>query len=100
MKIFLPMVLLALSLPLPALGDDHRPGPPRVRPVAAPAAINVNTADAAALVELKGVGEKKARAIIAFRKAHGPFASLDDFEEVPGIGPALIDANRDRIRFR
>lgn len=112
----LALLLPLLCLPLPvaawqaqpawsgsgaARPDGSHSGPGRARPGAArPAAINVNTADAATLVALKGVGEKKARAIVAFRKAHGPFATLDDFEEVPGIGPALIEANRDRIRFR
>lgn len=79
-----------------------RPAGPsrRHRQDAADAVINVNTAGASTLVALKGIGEKKARAIVAYRKAHGPFASLDDFEQVPGIGPALIEANRDRILFR
>lgn len=101
MKLLLRIVLLLLWLPLAAHADSHRAGQPRGRaPATSPATINVNTADAATLVALKGVGDKKARAIVAFRKANGPFASLEDFEEVPGIGPALIDANRDRIRFR
>lgn len=101
MKLLLRIALLLLWLPLAVHADSHRAGPPRGRPPAAsPSTINVNTADAAALVALKGVGEKKARAIVAFRKSHGPFATLEDFEEVPGIGPALIEANRDRIRFR
>lgn len=65
----------------------------------AAAPVNVNTAPPAQLRTLKGVGEKKARAIIAYRKAHGPFRSLDDFEQVPGIGPALIDRNQHRIVF-
>lgn len=115
MSLRLLSVLLLLGLPLPVAADQARPawnpsgqarpgtghtGPAHARASAPlPAAINVNTADAATLVALKGVGEKKARAIVAFRKVHGPFATLDDFEEVPGIGPALIEANRDRIRF-
>lgn len=98
MKAPLMLLLPALLLPLAALGEGPHRGPARA--ATAPAMININTADARALVALKGVGEKKARAIVAFRKAHGPFATLDDFEEVPGIGPALIEANRDRIRFR
>lgn len=123
---WLAVPLLVLWLPLPVAAEQVRPGwshsgpTPSGRSIVSPArpgvsnagpvharssvessvAINVNTADTATLVALKGVGEKKARAIVAFRKAHGPFATLDDFEEVPGIGPALIEANRDRIRFR
>lgn len=72
-------------------------------PPAAPLAegvVNVNKATLEQLVTLKGVGEKKARAILAWRREHGPFNSLEQFEEVPGIGPALIEQNRERIVFR
>ena len=67
--------------------------------VGASAPVDVNTAGLAALVTLKGVGEQKAKAIIKFRKAHGPFRSFDDFDAVPGVGPALIEHNRERIVF-
>ncbi len=70
---------------------------------AAPAAvgrINVNTADALTLTGLKGVGEKKAQAIIAYRKSKGPFNSLDQLEAVPGIGPSIIAKNKSAIVFR
>lgn len=81
-------------------GASHAASPHARKSAESSAAVNVNTADVATLLALKGVGEKKARAIMTFRKSHGPFATLEDFDEVPGIGPALIEANRDRIRFR
>lgn len=60
--------------------------------------IDVNTADAASLSRhLKGVGEKKAQAIVAYREEHGPFRSLRDLEHVKGIGPALLRKNRHLI---
>lgn len=62
--------------------------------------INVNTADAMALTGLKGVGEKKAQAIIAYRKSKGPFNSLEQLEAVPGIGPSIIAKNKSAIVFR
>lgn len=62
--------------------------------------ININTADALTLTGLKGVGEKKAQAIIAYRKAKGPFSSLEQFEAVPGIGPSIIAKNKSAIVFR
>lgn len=80
-----------------------RPSPPAAAPARSPGAplrVNVNVAPMELLVTLKGIGEKKARAIIAFRREHGPFNSLEQFEEVPGIGPALIEQNRSRIVFR
>ena len=61
--------------------------------------VNINTADAATLSrELKGIGAKRAQAIVDYRKAHGPFKSADELALVKGIGPAAIDRNRADIR--
>jgi competence protein ComEA len=60
----------------------------------------VNTADVMALTSLKGVGEKKAQAIIAYRKKNGPFSSMAEFEAVPGVGPSIIEKNKNQIVFR
>ena len=64
------------------------------------ARVNVNTADVVALTALKGVGPKKAQAIVEYRKSHGAFSSLEQFEDVPGIGPVIISNNRTNIVFR
>lgn len=55
--------------------------------------INVNTADAATLGELPGVGPATARAIVAAR----PFSSVDDLERVPGIGAARLAELREQV---
>lgn len=69
--------------------------------VAAPAAsqvVNINTADAATLDRvLVGIGPSKAQAIVAHRKAHGAFKSVDALSDVKGIGPATIKRNAGRI---
>ena len=59
--------------------------------------ININTASADGLVQLKGVGEKKAALIIEFRETNGPFKLPEDFLKVPGIGPKTFEANKNRI---
>lgn len=60
--------------------------------------ININTADAATLDrELNGVGAVKARAIVEYRDANGPFASVDELLEVKGIGAATLEKNRDKL---
>jgi competence protein ComEA len=59
--------------------------------------INVNTADATALEVLNGVGEVLAAAIISYRDEHGPFTSVDQLEEVPGIGPSTLEEIRDQV---
>ena len=62
-------------------------------------AIDINTADKAALMTvIKGVGEKRAEAIIAYREKNGPFKSIDELAEVSGIGQSIVDANRDVLK--
>lgn len=60
--------------------------------------ININTADADTLAQnLDGVGHSRAEAIIKYREAYGPFVAVDDLLEVKGVGPSIVDNNRDRI---
>ena len=60
--------------------------------------VNINTADAATLDRvLDGVGPSKAEAIVAFRKANGPFKSVEQLAAVKGIGLSTVERNRDRI---
>ena len=59
--------------------------------------ININTALGDELVQLKGIGEKKAARIIEFRETNGPFKQPEDLIKVPGIGPKTFKANKHRI---
>ena len=59
--------------------------------------ININTASADELMDLKGIGEKKAKGIIEFRKTNGIFKQPEDLMKVPGIGPKTFEANKNRI---
>ncbi|MEA3228045.1 MAG: helix-hairpin-helix domain-containing protein [Campylobacterota bacterium] len=59
--------------------------------------IDINKATKEELVTLKGVGEKKATAILAFRKGHC-FTSVDDLTSVKGIGPKFIQKNRKNLK--
>jgi competence protein ComEA len=60
--------------------------------------IDLNAADAPTLQrELAGVGEAKAKAIVAYRETNGPFASIDELLEVKGIGKAILDKNREKL---
>ena len=60
-------------------------------------AVDINSADAATLQTLDGVGPSKAQAIVEYRKAHGPFKSVDELGEVKGIGDKTLEANRSKI---
>ncbi|MCH8498278.1 MAG: helix-hairpin-helix domain-containing protein [Marinobacter sp.] len=56
--------------------------------------ININTADAETLAsQLKGIGQSRAEAIVAYREAHGPFTSVDDLTAVRGIGQRTLEQN-------
>jgi competence protein ComEA len=69
-------------------------------PVLAATQVDVNSADARALAEaLDGVGLSRAEAIVAYRAAHGPFETLEDLARVEGIGPHILDRNRESIVF-
>jgi len=62
--------------------------------------VDVNTADARTLAQaLDGIGLSKAEAIVAYRSQHGPFETLEDLAKVDGIGPHLIEKNRESILF-
>ena len=60
--------------------------------------VNINTADAATLDRvLVNVGPSKAEAIVAYRKANGPFRSAEQLAEVKGIVLRTVEQNRERI---
>ena len=60
--------------------------------------VNINKADAATLAQNQdGVCRSRAEAIVKYRKAYGPFVAVDDLLEVKGVGPSIVDNNRDRI---
>ena len=52
--------------------------------------LNINEASAEELVELPGIGPAKAKAIIDFRDAHGPFEKASDLLHVRGIGEKTL----------
>jgi competence protein ComEA len=59
--------------------------------------ININTAGVAELDSLPGIGPAKAQAIIDYRDQNGPFQSVDDLANVPGIGAKTLETIRDQI---
>ena len=63
---------------------------PAPAPESAAGRLNLNQADAAELARLPGIGPTKARAIVAYRQLHGPFALVEELIRVPGIGPATL----------
>ena len=74
------LMMLALSLNLAAAGP-----------------VNINSADKQTLMQVKGIGEKRADAIVLWREKNGPFKSVDQLTEIDGIGPSLVETNKDLL---
>lgn len=61
-----------------------------VSALSAPQQININTAPAAQLEQVKGIGPKTAEKIVAYREKHGKFNSVDQLCAIKGIGKKSI----------
>lgn len=59
--------------------------------------VDINSASAQELQSVKGIGPKKAEAIVKYRTEHGAFQSVDDLVNVPGIGPKSLNSMRDQL---
>ena len=78
-------LFLTLFLALPAIGFGMD-------------TININTADKETLMTvIKGVGEKKAEAIIAYREQNGSFKSIDELTNIKGIDVGIIEKNKEKL---
>lgn len=55
------------------------------------AAVDLNTATVSELENVKGIGPKKAAAIVEYRKKNGAFKSVDDLDKVHGFGKKSVD---------
>ena len=85
-KIYVPVVGEAVTVSQngsAGLSDDGR--------------ININTATVEELMTLTGIGETRAKSIVAYRDAHGPFAAPEDLQQVSGIGESTYRKIADAI---
>lgn len=91
---------------LPAHGEEpptgpgppaHAGGEPSTQDLAALQPVDLNGADATTLQTLPGIGPAMAERILAHRRDHGPFNSVEDLMAVSGIGPATLTRLRDLV---
>ncbi|UZX32265.1 ComEA family DNA-binding protein [Lactobacillus helsingborgensis] len=61
--------------------------------------VNINTADAAQLQKLNGIGEKKAQQIISYRQKNGQFKAIDELKQVSGIGDKTFAGLKDQLEI-
>lgn len=59
--------------------------------------VNINSATETELVTLPSIGPSKARAIVEYRQQQGGFKSIDDLQQVKGIGPATLEKLRAHV---
>ena len=60
--------------------------------------ININSASAEQIASaMTGIGDSKAKAIVDYRSSHGKFKSVQDLENVDGIGSKTVEKNKDKI---
>ena len=85
------LTTLLFVSPSASFAQTKAPSPSRAGAALAPGApVNINTASAAELDALPGIGPVTAQKIVAFRTQHGPFRSVEALDAIPGIGPARI----------
>ncbi|HEJ7934044.1 helix-hairpin-helix domain-containing protein [Serratia marcescens] len=110
-KAALTALLLCLAGPVAAVDKTEAPAPMLSTPASnggqsvmtkatEEAAVSINQATAEQLAAaLSGVGLKKAEGIVRYREQNGPFTQVEQLQEVPGIGPALFEKNRTRLKM-
>lgn len=62
--------------------------------------LNLNTATAAQLTHLPGIGQKKAEAIVQYREKMGKFLEVEQLSEVKGIGAKMVEKLRDQLEVK
>jgi competence protein ComEA len=68
--------------------------------VSTPAKIAINQATAEQLTRVKGLGKKKAYAVVEYREAHGNFTGVDDLVSVKGISQKLAERIAEQVVFK
>ncbi len=87
------------STPLPTPNTAPTSAPTSAPKPATPGKLNINTATAAELELLPGIGPALAQRIIAHRAQHGPFGALRDLDNVRGIGPKTLKQLEPLVAF-
>lgn len=73
--------------------------PPPDNPATFTQKININTASASELTDLKGIGAKKAERIIQYRTDQGAFKSIEALTAVKGVSLRIVEQNREKMTF-
>ncbi len=106
-KAYLSSIWIVLSLLLIAASVNKYPADPYkpsnaheqklIEKLTASKAVNINTASVEELMHLKGIGQKRAEQIIAYRKKYGNFKNVNQIKRVPGVSKRFINDNKGLI---
>ncbi|HIU88482.1 MAG TPA: helix-hairpin-helix domain-containing protein [Candidatus Avilachnospira avistercoris] len=77
--------------------DDRKDSGAGMEAQSSQSLININTATKEELMELKGIGETRALAIIEYRETYGGFAHIEEIMNISGIKEASFEKIKDRI---
>lgn len=70
-----------------------------LRPEDLKVTLDINKAPWYELILLPGLGEAKAKAIVAYREKYGNFKTVSELSKVNGIGPSIIEATKDYLKI-
>lgn len=88
-----------VSFSTPIFANDAQVKSPVLSSPPASQKINLNTADIKTLTQsFKGIGQKRAQAIIDYRQKHGNFKSIAELAEVRGLGKTFVNAHLSQLQ--
>lgn len=88
--------LFVVTIPVHAISSET---PPVKQTMVVSNKIDLNKADLSVLIgSFKGIGKKRAEAIIAYRENHHGFKAIEELAEVKGFGQRFIEVNRDKLK--
>lgn len=91
--------LVRSALPRDSAAPIHRVPPAKKKTPPGPGSIAVNAATREDLMRLPGIGPAYAERIVVYRAEHGPFRTLDELQNVKGIGPKTLARLRPFLRL-
>jgi competence protein ComEA len=95
--IALVLSLFVVTLPAQAAENPNNPISDQQTQIASK--VDLNKADVATLTgSFKGIGRKRAEAIVAYRESHQGIKSIEEFAEIKGFGQRFVDKNREKLK--